>query len=110
MNDVVLVVVGGALGAVLRWAVGLLGRGDFPWPTLVVNVAGSLLLGAVARGGPHWALVLLGSGVAGALTTYSTFALESVRLPRGAALLYVAASLTLGAAGFTLGWWCARLA
>ncbi|MGZ5400792.1 MAG: fluoride efflux transporter FluC [Nocardioides sp.] len=104
MNEVLLVAAGGALGAVLRWAVALLGRDDFPWPTLAVNVAGSLLLGAVARGGPDWALVLLGSGVAGALTTYSAFALDTMRLPRVQAAVYVVASLALGSAAFALGW------
>lgn len=105
MTEVALVAVGGAAGALLRWVVGRLGRNGFPWPTLVVNVAGSLLLGLVARDGPEWALVLLGSGVAGALTTYSAFALETVSLPRALAVTYVVTSLALGAAGLALGWW-----
>ena len=103
MTDVLLVALGGALGALLRWGVGLLGRGGFPWPTLVVNVAGSVLLGAVAHDGPAWALTLLGSGVAGALTTYSAFALDTVRLPRRTAAAYVVATLVLGARGLRRG-------
>ena len=104
MTDLLLVAIGGALGALLRWAVALLGCGGFPWPTLVVNVGGSLLLGVVAHHGPDWTLTLLGSGVAGALTTYSAFALETVRLPRRTAVLYALATLTLGSAAFALGW------
>ena len=105
MTDLLLVAVGGAVGALLRWAVGRLADGGFPWPTLAVNVAGSLLLGAVAHGGPEWALTLLGAGVAGALTTYSAFALETARLPLGRAAAYVVLTLGLGAAGFAAGWW-----
>ena len=104
MTDVLLVALGGAVGGLLRWGVGLLGRGPFPWPTLLVNVAGSVLLGAVAQDGPAWALTLLGSGLAGSLTTYSTLALETVRLPRRIAVLNVVATLALGIAGFALGW------
>ncbi len=110
MTDLLLVAVGGTVGSLLRWAVGRLGGEGFPWPTLVVNVAGSLLLGVVAHAGPAWALTLLGSGVAGALTTYSAFALETVRVPRRTAALSVALTLALGSAGFALGWWFGGLA
>jgi len=105
-----LVAAGGAAGAVLRYVVGrwLAGSG-FPWATLIVNLVGSLLLGVVAAGSPTWVMTLLGSGVAGALTTYSAFALDSVLLDRNgrraAALLYLAASIALGAVAFGGGWW-----
>jgi CrcB protein len=78
----VLVVVGGAVGASLRYLTDLLvqSRHDsvFPWGTLAVNVAGSLLFGglasAVATGAaPTWLLSLVGTGFCGALTTFSTF-------------------------------------
>lgn len=110
MTDLILVAIGGALGAVARWGLSLLGEGRVPWPTLVANVAGSLLLGAVVASGPRWAVTFLGAGVAGALTTYSTFALETVALPRGRAAAYVVGSLALGIAGFALGWWFGGLA
>ncbi|MGH3347221.1 MAG: fluoride efflux transporter FluC [Nocardioides sp.] len=111
----VLVALGGALGAVLRYAVNRwLATSPFPWATLLVNVAGSLLLGIVAVAADGPARTLLGTGVAGALTTYSALALETVLLDRngrrGTALLNVAASLVLGAAAFAVGWWSATLA
>lgn len=110
-----LVSLGGAVGAMLRYAVNRwFATSRFPWATLLVNVVGSLLLGVVAAVSDGWLRVLLGTGVAGALTTYSAFALETVLLDRngrrGAALLNVAASLALGAAAFAVGWWSATLA
>jgi CrcB protein len=110
MTDALLVALGGAAGAVLRYTVGRwLAASGFPWATLAVNVLGSLLLGAVAAGSPAWVATLLGSGVAGALTTYSAFALDTVLLERNGrrvpALLYAAGTLGLGSAGFALGWW-----
>ena len=105
-----LVVVGGAAGALLRWGLGRwLASSGLSRATLVVNVAGSLLLGVVAASGPAWALTLLGTGLAGALTTYSAFALETVLLEqdgsRALAVTNVVGSLALGALGFALGWW-----
>ncbi len=105
-----LVALGGAVGALLRWGVGRwLSGSRFPWATLVVNVVGSLLLGVVVTASDGWPQILLGSGVAGALTTYSTFALETLLLVdegrRRAAVLNVAASLALALGAFALGWW-----
>lgn len=83
------VAVGGALGAPLRYLVdrGVQSRhrSDFPWGTLTVNALGSLVLGVVAgavSGGAagHTAQVFLGTGFCGALTTYSTFSYETLRL------------------------------
>jgi len=105
-----LVALGGAAGALLRWAVGRwLVSSGLPWATLVVNVAGSLLLGVVVAVSDGWLGTLLGTGVAGALTTYSAFALETVLLDRNGrrawAVANVAGTLVLAAAGFALGWW-----
>jgi CrcB protein len=114
---VVLVLIGGALGAPLRYltdvAVSRRHGSVLPWGTLVVNVAGSLLLGAVAAGStvdgaPTWLLPLLGTGLCGALTTFSTFSYETVRLLEGGAvrpaLLNVVLSLTLSFAACLAGW------
>lgn len=84
-----LVALAGGLGAVARlvldgWATGRTG-GRYPAGTLLVNVTGSLLLGLVtglAAGAllpPRWALVL-GTGLLGGFTTFSTAAVETVRL------------------------------
>ena len=114
---VLLVLVGGALGAPVRYVVDLVvqSRHDsvLPWGTFVVNAAGSLVLGATAggvaaAGGPHWLLTLVGTGFCGALTTFSTFSFETVRLAEegalGAAAINVAGSVVIGAAACAAGW------
>jgi fluoride exporter len=84
---VLLVALGAAVGAPLRYltdrAVQSRHGSAFPWGTLTVNVAGSLLLGFLIGlpVGPTLA-ALLGTGFCGALTTYSTFSYETLRLAR----------------------------
>lgn len=121
---VLLVLVGGAVGAPLRYVVDLLvqARHDsvFPWGTFTVNAVGSLVLGVTAGAvsatdGPDWVLTLVGTGFCGALTTFSTFGLETVRLvEEGSVLeagLNAVASLALSLVLCVVGWWVAtRLA
>jgi CrcB protein len=82
---VLLVALGAAVGAPSRYlvdrAVQSRHESAFPWGTLTVNVAGSLLLGFLT-GLPagHAVSALLGTGFCGALTTYSTFSYETLRL------------------------------
>jgi CrcB protein len=79
------VAVGGALGAGARWGVSELvpAAGGFPWPTLLVNVSGSLLLGVLmvlvvdVYETHHLVRPFLGVGVLGGFTTFSTYALET---------------------------------
>jgi CrcB protein len=111
-----LVVLGAAVGAPLRYLTDLLvqSRHDtvFPWGTLTVNAVGSLALGAVAGavsgGAPAWLLTLAGTGFCGALTTFSTFGYETVRLLEDGALLEavlnVAVSLLICLVTCTGGW------
>jgi CrcB protein len=82
-----LVVVGAMVGAPVRYLTDRLvqSRHDsvFPWGTLTVNMAGSLILGAVSGLGfaaTSPVSVLVGTGFCGALTTYSTFSYETVRM------------------------------
>lgn len=90
--------------------------GQWPWPTLAVNVSGALLLGILLQsltlrgpdGGLRRVLRLgLGTGVLGGYTTYSTFAVESVALARdghGAlAAAYDGLSLVAGALAAWVG-------
>ena len=112
------VALGGALGASARYLVGvgavrLLGHG-FPWATLVVNVLGSLAMGALvvllAQKDATRLAPLLMTGLLGGFTTFSAFSLDAVTLYErgqvGAAVGYVAVSVvfSIGAlfAGMTL--------
>jgi fluoride exporter len=114
-----LVGLAGAVGAPLRYVVDVLvserSAGAFPLGTMVVNVSGAFVLGlitglAMYHGLPKSSRVILGTGLVGAYTTFSTFSLETVQLLEDGeiqqALINVAASLVAGglaaAAGIAL--------
>jgi CrcB protein len=108
-----LVVAGALVGAPLRlWLTRVavrLGR-EPAIGTLVVNVVGSAVLGWLAgsSGVSAERLALVGTGFCGALTTFSTFGADVVRLVEFRRLLgalgYVAASLVLGLGAAVLAW------
>jgi CrcB protein len=94
---VLLVAVGAAVGAPLRYLVdrAVQARHDslFPWGTCTVNATGSFLLGALAATGLHTpssVMAAVGTGLCGALTTYSTFGYETLRLLQERARLFAA--------------------
>src|SRR4051812_4278143 len=111
---VLLVALGAALGAPLRYLVDRVvqNRHDslFPWGTFAVNAAGSFLLGSLATTSLHTpapVMAALGTGLCGALTTYSTFGYETVRLLQDHARLFAvinaAASIIAGLGAAVLG-------
>ena len=115
------VAVGGAIGSVLRYAVGVLwigaGATGFPWGTLLVNVTGSFALGFLARwfapanaSSPF--VLFLSVGICGGYTTFSTFTLETFAMSeRGEwmrALAYVLASVVASFLALALGYQLAR--
>jgi CrcB protein len=122
MPALLLVMIGGAAGAGLRWEFGRLalrqlGPG-FPWGTLGVNLVGGLLMGLLAgtmigEGSaerPLWLLVAV--GLLGGFTTFSAFSFDLfAMLDRdrfGIAALYVAASVLGSLLLLAVGWWAAR--
>jgi len=112
-----LVLLGGAIGAPARYltdvAVQRLHGSTFPWGTWTVNVAGSFVLGLVAAGAATWMETLVGTGFCGALTTFSTFGYETVRLAEegeaSTATANVVGSLAVGLLAAALGWWVGAL-
>lgn len=78
----ILVGAGGVIGALLRYLVyETIPTQEYPFATLVVNILGSFILGIVIFAGMNNGILLfVGIGVCGAFTTYSTFAVDTVRL------------------------------
>ncbi|MFJ7280571.1 fluoride efflux transporter CrcB [Kitasatospora sp. NPDC098663] len=116
---VLMVFLGGILGAPLRYLMDktVQARHDsvFPWGTFLINVSGAFILGALtgathAHGLPSNAMLLLGTGICGALTTFSTFTFETVRLLEDGSLAEaglnaigsLATGLTAAFAGYSL--------
>lgn len=99
-----LVALGAAVGAPLRYLAGRLLDRRLHWGTLAVNLAGSAtlgaLLGAAVDGDP---LALLGTGFCGGLTTYSSFAVQAVRGGRRRGTAYAVTTVTGCLAAATLG-------
>ncbi|GGN49032.1 putative fluoride ion transporter CrcB 2 [Streptomyces albiflavescens] len=99
-----LVIIGAAVGAPLRYltdrTVQMKHDTVFPWGTLVVNVTGCLVLGlltgaaSAGHASPHLQL-LIGTGLCGALTTYSTFSYETLRLTEAGAAFYAVTNVIL---------------
>lgn len=121
MFNLLLVMLGGAIGSGLRYLVALatlrLYGPAFPWGTLAVNLIGGLAMGILAgwvvrSGGADGARLFVGVGILGGFTTFSSFGLETVSLiergAAGAAFAYVTASVT-GALALTFaGLWLMR--
>ena len=114
MLDCLAVALGGAIGSVLRYLIGLIPLNEkylFPAKTFAINVLGCFLIGLItalslrsSNLNPRL-LLFLKVGICGGFTTFSTFALESSNLLKnghtGIAILYMALSLLVGI-GFVL--------
>lgn len=107
-----LVGVGGAIGSVARWGVSEAmpadGTSEVPWATIVVNLFGTFVLGAMIAGALQTeTLLLFGTGMLGGFTTMSTFGVETVRLiesgSSSAASIYIALNLLAPLTAW-LGW------
>lgn len=116
------IAIGGGLGALARYGVGLLAARwwgtAFPWGTLAVNLVGCFLLGLLMESearSPHVSAemrLVLGTGFLGALTTFSTFGVDTFRAVEagnaGAAVMNVGLNFIPGLLLVYLGVLCAR--
>lgn len=118
MLNLILVGAGGAVGAIARYGLGVqavrtLG-GAWPYGTLIANVLGGLLMGALAAvltqrsgDGPERWRLLLGVGLLGGFTTFSAFSLEVVQMTDrkawGAAAIYSLGSVVLSVGAAMVG-------
>ena len=117
MIRLIAVGLGGALGAMCRYALSLIPwKGAFPLLTLATNLAGALLIGVVTgiaegRGGvkPN-TLLFLKTGVCGGFTTFSTFSLEALTLMERGHRMYAVLYVMLSVASCVLGVWLGRRA
>lgn len=103
IRQMLAIAAGGAVGAVLRWllagSVQRLAGGAFPWGTFAVNALGSFLIGFLfvymverSAASELWRLALT-VGMLGALTTFSTYSLESLRLLQSGAMAMAMANV-----------------
>lgn len=110
--------IGGAVGAMLRYAISLIPyKGDFPALTLVTNLLGAFLIGFISGAAEKKCLsdnlvLFLKTGVCGGFTTFSTFSLESYKLFQTnhavLAVIYMVLSVGLCLAGVFLGMFSAK--
>lgn len=111
-----MIALGAAVGAPARYLTdrAIQSRHDslFPWGTLTVNVAASLVLGLLVGAQGHVSAqvaALVGTGFCGALSTYSTFSYETLRLVEERSVFYavvnVLVTLVAGIGAAALGWW-----
>ena len=115
MMNCIIVGLGGFIGAVLRYLIGLLPVGPqngFPLKTLLINIAGAFVIGLVVAVGARreWnpqLILFLMVGICGGFTTFSSFALETNQLlEQGSvwsAVCYVALSVIGGLAAVCAG-------
>lgn len=113
------VAVGGAVGSVARYAVGMaIAPRGFPWATLGINVSGSFVLGFLLAGpmadrASSPLVVGITIGFLGAYTTFSTFGYETVMLIQqdraAAAAAYALASVIVGLGAAGLGYWSGKV-
>lgn len=121
IQNCLFVMLGGAVGALLRYGISRLMAGitllSMPLGTLLVNIAGCFLLGwltgiaQVHSNASRPLMLMLTVGLCGAFTTFSTFSAENIKLMENgqllSTLLYTAASIFLG---FLLFWFGKSLA
>ena len=99
MTAFLLVAVGGAIGAGVRYLLATHGAARFPWSILVANLVGSFGLGLLLGSASPGLLLFAGVGFCGALTTFSTFALDTLVLAREGRVTAAAGNVAASVAG-----------
>lgn len=116
IKSIIYVGIGGGLGSIIRYLIYVympfqIGK-SFPWPTLVVNILGSLFIGIIYAlfqknqlTSPIYILIV--TGFLGGFTTLSAFSLESVQLLRNqeylVAILYTISTIALAMLAVMVG-------
>jgi CrcB protein len=124
MNSLLIVFLGGGLGAAIRHlvnqAVTRLSGGEFPFGIMAINISGSLVMGLAAgffafKANETWsqdARLFITTGILGGYTTFSAFSLDAMLLyERGeivTALVYVVGSVVLSLLGLAFGLYAVR--
>lgn len=113
MKELLYVALGGAIGAMLRYSIGLIPiKSEFPFLTMGINILGAICIGGIASLASVSFLsptvtLFLKTGFCGGFTTFSTFSLESMQLIEkkewGSAAFYMTGSLLLCLLGVFLG-------
>ncbi len=107
--------IGGAVGAMLRYAISLIPcRHTFPLSTLIVNILGAVLIGYIAGFSekcrvPQNMVLFLKTGLCGGFTTFSTFSLEAYTLLQNGNYGYAAVYVAMSVIGCIIGVWCGTL-
>ena len=122
MDKIIYVFIGGGLGSVLRYLIGIWLQSSpyfMPYGTFGVNVAGSFLIGLIGgfstRTGLHnpWIVYFLIAGFLGGFTTFSSFTFETVNMLRNGdwamAMVYVTTSLILGILAASFGIYVSKI-
>jgi CrcB protein len=115
VKNMILVGLGGMAGCIMRYLADHFIRDErFPYATLVVNVLGSLAIGAIMgvaakqEGFGNWRL-FLASGICGGFTTFSAFAWQNLQLLNQQRylvfIIYTGSTLALGLLAVFLGYW-----
>lgn len=115
MIECLLVGLGGFLGSVLRYLIGLMyvnTDSGFPLKTFIINILGAFVIGALSSIAMKYnvnskVILFLKVGLCGGFTTFSTFALETQELLKndrvGVAIIYVTLSVVIGVTAVVLG-------